>query len=359
MKRVNYFPALSGIRAIAAYMVFIHHKNPFSVEVFGNVIHNFFAEFHVGVTIFFVLSGFLIANRYFEYDNFNYKSYLIKRFARIYPMYFILTTITFIFFAKFQLQSSFDDFKIYLTNITFIRGYFDDLKFSGIPQGWSLSVEEFFYFAAPLFFLLIKKNKTYLIIIPFFTIILGILFVNTFSSNSNFGLMNNYNFMFDFTIFGRITEFFIGISLYIVIKKNLNFPKFINFTIFGLILMFFWILILSFIKPENGFGTDVIFGKIINTFLLPLFGIAPLFYGLVKEKTIFSECLSSKLFQLLGKSSYVFYLIHLGIFVIIIKKLSDNQIFLFVTLNLISIFLYLYVERSLNIFFRKNNLLNE
>lgn len=100
MLRENY-PALTGIRAIAAYMVFIHHYNFFSISVFGLEIHNFFAEFHVGVTIFFVLSGFLITNRYYLDNNFNFKNYLIKKFSRIYPMYFILTTLSFVFLQYF------------------------------------------------------------------------------------------------------------------------------------------------------------------------------------------------------------------------------------------------------------------
>ena len=54
------FPALTGIRAVAAFMVYIHHRNPFDEVFFGKKIHDFFGEFHVGVTIFFVLSGFLI-----------------------------------------------------------------------------------------------------------------------------------------------------------------------------------------------------------------------------------------------------------------------------------------------------------
>ena len=97
----NNYPALTGVRAIAAYMVFIHHNDIFKENIFGKLIHDFFTEFHVGVTIFFVLSGFLICNRYFEDENFNFKNYFVKRLARIYPMYFILTTITFII-SKFS-----------------------------------------------------------------------------------------------------------------------------------------------------------------------------------------------------------------------------------------------------------------
>ena len=40
MNKVNY-PALTGIRALAAFMVYIHHYNPFTVDFFGQNIHDF------------------------------------------------------------------------------------------------------------------------------------------------------------------------------------------------------------------------------------------------------------------------------------------------------------------------------
>jgi peptidoglycan/LPS O-acetylase OafA/YrhL len=109
---------------------------------------------------------------------------------------------------------------------------------------------------------------------------------------------------------------------------------------------------LSTLKIGNGTGKDCIQGQIINNILLPLFGIAPLFWGLIKEKTIFARIFASDLFVLLGKSSYVFYLIHMGVFEILLNKISDNCLYLFVVLNLISVLLYLLLEAPLNKYFR-------
>jgi peptidoglycan/LPS O-acetylase OafA/YrhL len=348
--KTNY-PALTGIRAIAAYMVFLHHFDVFSIGVFGTQIHDFFREFHIGVTIFFVLSGFLICNRYYEDFNFSFKSYFIKRFARIYPMYFGLTTISFLFYAILHSQSTIYDLKLYLLNISFFRGYFDDLKFTGIAQGWSLTVEESFYLLAPLFFILIRKRKINLIIIPIFFIILGFCLIGFFQNYSFHGLMNTNNFMLDFTIFGRISEFFIGILLAIFINKiNIRFK---HITILGIFFILLSIYILSIIKPIGGNGTDCVFGKIINTFLLPLFGIAPLFYGLIKETTVLSKTLSSKIFTLLGKSSYIFYLIHMGFVINILNKITQNYVFIFISLNIIAVVLYQFIEKPLNNYIRK------
>jgi len=353
MNKVN-FPALTGVRALAAFMVYIHHYNPFSVALFGQYIHDFFSEFHIGVTLFFVLSGFLICNRYYDEDNFNFKSYFIKRFARIYPMYFLLTTFTFLFFAIFHSQTNLVDLKNYFFNISFLKGFSDDLKFTGIAQGWSLTVEEIFYVLAPIFFVLIKRRKLFLILLPIFFIGIGLLLVSIFNRIDCFGFMKSINFMLDFTFFGRVTEFFVGISLALLLRNNSFVTKFKRVTYIG----FFGIILsgcaLVSLKEGDGFGVDTLFGKVINTLLLPIFGIAPLFWGLIKEKTLLSKFFSTKISVLLGKSSYIFYLIHLGVFVTILSKISTNQWFIFFTLNVISVVLYLYLESPLNKIIRKN-----
>jgi peptidoglycan/LPS O-acetylase OafA/YrhL len=353
MNKVN-FPALTGVRALAAIMVYVHHYNPFSVAIFGQYCHDFFSEFHIGVTIFFVLSGFLICNRYYEEKNFSFKSYFIKRFARIYPMYFLLTTFTFLFFAIFHSQSNLIHLKNYFFNISFLKGFSDDLKFTGIAQGWSLTVEEVFYLFAPIFFLLIKRSKLFLLITPLFFFGLGFLLVSIFNGLDSYGFMKSINFMLNFTFFGRVTEFFIGIALALLLRNNRFEFKFQGFTYLGVSGIILSICALVSLKVGTGFGVDTTFGKVINTLLLPVFGIAPLFLGLIKEKTILQKFFSTKIILLLGKSSYIFYLIHLGIFVTILNKISSNQGFVFIALNLISVVLYLFVESSLNKIIRKN-----
>ena len=57
MKSNSYIPALTGVRAIAAFLVFFHHFNQLD---FPFPLRRTFNEFHMGVTMFFLLSGFLI-----------------------------------------------------------------------------------------------------------------------------------------------------------------------------------------------------------------------------------------------------------------------------------------------------------
>jgi peptidoglycan/LPS O-acetylase OafA/YrhL len=52
MKANAYIPALTGVRAIAAFLVFFHHANQ---AEFPFPLFRVLNEFHIGVTVFFVL----------------------------------------------------------------------------------------------------------------------------------------------------------------------------------------------------------------------------------------------------------------------------------------------------------------
>jgi peptidoglycan/LPS O-acetylase OafA/YrhL len=316
----SYIPALTGVRALAAYLVFVSHF----YYIFGDNVpqfaQKFFREFHIGVTIFFVLSGFLIAFRY--YDNFSltkdwFKQYLKNRVARIYPMYFLLTTCAFVayIFTKDSIVTGgqHNPLMVFLMNITFVRGFFDDFKFSGIAQGWSLTVEECFYFSAPLMFFAAKKwGKSYLqpIVITGFGCILVLIFRNI----NWFGFFGNFTFMMLNTFLGRCFEFFAGIMLALFVKrKGFERTNRITFTYIGFFLIFFCVWIMSVIPvlPGDKFGQQNPLGIITNNYLLAI-SITLFFYGLLTEGSALKKVLSNPFVELLGKSSYIFYLIHLG-----------------------------------------------
>jgi len=119
----NDFPALTGIRLVAATMVCLYHYAPFPVWLAGPAIPAIVAQFHVGVTIFFVLSGFLICHRYeegFTSKSISFRDYFVRRFARIYPMYFLVTLFVFL---PFICHCSFH-LPLFLLNISFLQGLF-------------------------------------------------------------------------------------------------------------------------------------------------------------------------------------------------------------------------------------------
>ncbi|MEI6185149.1 MAG: acyltransferase, partial [Bacteroidota bacterium] len=272
-----------------------------------------------------------------------------------------------------------------LMNVFFVRGFFDDFKFTGVAQGWSLTVEECFYFLAPLFFIRIKKNIKYLIYLPVGLISIGLLLVTIFSHVNFYNFYGNCTFMFCFTFTGRCIEFFLGIYLaMIALKDNKHESRPIATTI-GFIIIVFSIYILSSITltgPKD-VGVHHPLGILSNNLILPI-GIALLFYGLISEKSWIRTFLSTKIMDILGKSSYIFYLIHIGF----ISKLTtdfcnknidqfytwmdDNEITwvsnfisqslllilsVFIILNLISIVLYKSIEEPMNLYIRRSSLL--
>ncbi len=350
-KSQRIFPALTGIRAIAAYLVYVNHTNPFTAERFGNFIHQLVNQFHIGVSIFFVLSGFLITLRYYDSSVLNgswIRKYIQNRIARVYPMYFILTSFTLIILILQNREGQHPMFT-YIMNITFLKGFFDDFKFTLIAQGWSLTVEECFYFSAPLLFIGFRKSKWSIFFFTgiFFTI--GLLLVVTFSDVNFYGFFSSYSFLFTYTFPGRCIEFFMGASLVILFQSKFKQEKQgIFFTCTGGTLMIFLVILMTSLNMSDKTFLSTIQKIITSNFLLPA-GIIVFFYGLITEQTLVKKILSSSLFLMLGKSSYTFYLIHLGVIYSFINSYLPNDFLLtFFLINLISIGLWYSLEEPLN-----------
>lgn len=356
----DYFRALTGVRAIAAYMVFLHHADQNNNLHLPFILHKILMEFHTGVTIFFVLSGFLITYRY--YDNSGnsrpwLKQYFLNRAARIYPMYIIITLLTF-FIYSMQGQSI-DPFVLFV-NLSFLKGFFSELKFTGIAQGWSLTVEECFYCLAPLIFFLYRR-RVKLYIMPVVLLLSGFLLIRFFTSESNNGFMHDNQFMLLYTFFGRCFEFFTGIYLAFYIKNyqtSIHKSKKIK-TTSGIIISCLSILLMVLIAVMLNvkFSVSSYEGLFINNIVLPL-GIAVFFAGLITENSFIKKMLASAPLQLLGKSSYIFYLIHMGIISAWLSGLIHyesallNTCILFILLNIVSIILYMMIEEPVNRFIR-------
>lgn len=392
MKANSYIPALTGVRAIAAFLVFFHHFNQLDFPFFLRRTLN---EFHMGVTMFFLLSGFLICMRYYDSTQLSstwFRKYIKNRIARIYPMYFLLTIATFIVAFTVGAETSVlgnfgSPILLLFFNIFFIRGFFDDLKFTGVGQGWSLTVEECFYLLAPLFFIQMKKDKRAILYIPLFLLAIGIVLVLIFGKLNIFGFFGNFTFLFLYTFFGRCVEFFIGMALALIILKSKEADrKYPIFTLIGVLGIIGSIAIMALI-PLDGieYGVYHPLGIFTNNLILPI-GIALFYFGIIKEKSIVRQFLSSKLMQLLGKSSYIFYLIHIGIIANFLKdstrngieqvfnwldnhgyywipeQINDSILFIgivFVLLNLVSIAFYKTIEEPVNLYIRKSRLLDK
>ena len=353
-QQARYFPALTGIRAIAAWMVFLHHYKPFE-NTNSTLLKNLTGEMHVGVTLFFVLSGFLIAFRYMDNQTLNFRNYMVNRFAKIFPVYALLTSITILVYGYGNTSITLkDELFVFFMNVSFLKGFFEDLVFTGIAQGWSLTIEECFYILAPLLFLLLRKSLHFIYLMPFLFIVLGLILMDLAKDGAPYGFMRSKDFVLNMTFFGRCSEFFVGMALAIIVKRQLfnNLPKILTGAGF-LIVLYSIYMISSFKVAPATSGMYTPQGKLINHLFMPIFGIAVLYLGLLREKTLLSRMLSTPVMQALGKSSYVFYLIHIGVFSDLIGGLSNNVLFAFVTMNAIAYLIYLSVEKPLNSLLKK------
>ncbi|RKR82196.1 peptidoglycan/LPS O-acetylase OafA/YrhL [Mucilaginibacter gracilis] len=383
----NYIPELTGLRALAAFLVFIHHFSYIISAGCPIAVQHYLREFNIGLPVFFALAGFSIAYRY--YDKFSlttkwFRPYLINRMARIYPMYFLLTIVSFIYYYYYSgpksiAGSSGHPIAVLLLNLTFIRGFFDDFKFTGVGQGWSLTINMCFYVFAPFIFFVIKKWKfSYSQPIAFTAF--GVLLVLIFRNFNWYGFFGNFTYMMLYSFFGRCLELFGGVWVAIYIRKNgFGRTNNIKFTYIGIagILACVYVLSRLPVLPGKEYSLQSAYGILTNNYFVGPSTLLFLF-GLLTEETLVKKLLSTKLFNILGKSSYVLYLIHLGLINDQLHKAANylndrvfelydkwgidwvsplqndkvNLLLIFIVLNLIAVFLYRFIEEPLNQYIR-------
>lgn len=151
------------VRAISILMVVFGHTSLFflraqNVPFVGKIspaftegIMNFGI---VGVELFFVLSGFLIGGIliriFMQPGDFSFaaiKNFWTRRWFRTLPNYWLLLTVCLVVnhlvdFDRFQWH--------YLKGYFFLQNFFSPNSLGGYPEGWSLSIEEWFYLSLPL-----------------------------------------------------------------------------------------------------------------------------------------------------------------------------------------------------------------
>ncbi|HEV2480785.1 MAG TPA: acyltransferase [Puia sp.] len=356
---LDYFPSLTGIRAVASIMVYLAHFNPFTGSFFGKYIPAYVSQFHVGVTMFFVLSGFLICYRYepgFQQRGLTGRNYFVSRVAKIYPMYFLLTVWAFLPVVSKQVFRPGG----FLLNISFLRGFSHEYLFTGDPSGWSLSVEELFYVLFPLM-VLYSRRIPYLLQAALF-LLTGYLLTLVFSHVSFHGFFSSYQFLFEYTFFGRCFEFYTGILLARYIRaraaeRDANGagalrPSAIPWrTMAGtgwVALGIGFMAINYYVNVKIRPGRFLAFETLLNNFLLPP-GIALLFYGLIAERSWWQRLLASRLLGILGKSSYVFYLIHVPLFgLFYFGWFGQKPLPTFICIEVLAWLLYIGIEHPLN-----------
>lgn len=163
IKKIH-FPGLNGVRFIAALLVIIDHTELFKSYLgYPTLWENSYSAYlgAFGVSIFFVLSGFLITYLLLEEQTegpIRVKHFYLRRILRIWPLYYLLVLFGFLvvpYLSFLQIPQYSADMGDYLgrfllfaglaANVAFV--YFPTIAFANIL--WSVAVEEQFYLFWP------------------------------------------------------------------------------------------------------------------------------------------------------------------------------------------------------------------
>jgi exopolysaccharide production protein ExoZ len=284
--------SIQFLRGFAALAVVIHHTGGYVKRYYEPhlLLGDFFSIGFAGVDLFFVISGFII---HFTSKNYlnnpaKLKDYLSKRFVRVYPIYWIVTTLLFTlgWLITNVLHKNVFSIGYPHTIIAYLQTYsLFPLHFAINPVTWTLSYEIFFYVVFAL--LIISKR---LIIIP--VLILFVSFYNIFIHQSGSEL-TYFNFIFS----GYNFEFVLGCLIFQFYEK-VQLSKALS-----LILLTIAIGIIIYFGYEV---SDVDSFQRVLTFGLPSGFILLALLNLEKDGIISFP----KIFLMLGDASYALYLIH-------------------------------------------------
>lgn len=312
---MKYYNELDGLRFIAVFLVILSHWFPKTHFL------NFLPNGSIGVTIFFVLSGFLISSILFNYKqkikdgkvgNFTaLKIFYIRRSLRIFPIYYIL--IIFLFYHGYSvIRENFPYFLTYTSNILMFK---HQTSYGTVSHLWTLAIEEQFYLFWPFIVLFVEK-RFIKIIIP---ILILIAIFSQYYMNLNFEYYNYLTFnAFDAFGFGSLLAYY----------KTYESEKISSYRnlLFGMI----FLISLLFILKIN-FFTSQTYTSILSTLLLIFL------FNKRNKNSYISRFLRIPILRYIGKISYGIYLYHTFIpgsmrnyYEIFLPPLLRNQYILFI-----------------------------
>ncbi len=150
MKSGSYRPQLDGLRAIAVMAVVFQH---FAPSGWSKVI----PWGGLGVTLFFVLSGYLITGILLKgrEEPGMLRHFYIRRALRIFPVYYATLLIAALL-AIPPVRETFWWHAFYLSNVLFAL---KNSYFGAVSPFWSLAVEQHFYLIWPWVVLFVPRKR--------------------------------------------------------------------------------------------------------------------------------------------------------------------------------------------------------
>ena len=295
--------SLTGVRWIAALFVYLSHTI-LNKNLPVNLLQ-FSANGYCGVTIFFILSAFILTVNYHERLGFhNMLRYLTARAARILPIYY--TVLAFVLLQTKLTNGVIPSWT--WKHILLIQVWDTDISVSMGLNGpaWSIGVEVFFYLVFP-FLLIICSRMLRTFGASSFLTVLGIGLTSVFYFRFRNGLgevwdsNSTHRWLYRSPI-TRIGDFIYGIGLAGI---YLSVPKVRKVQIFASSMAYISIasivFMMYFTSPQTAISWDLQYAFPAGTLIL---GLA------LNQTSYLSRLLSTNVFVRLGEISFTFYLIH-------------------------------------------------
>lgn len=365
-----FFPNLDGLRSVAFLMVYLYHtflvsinqlgiKNPFIVKAYDTLLDGL-----NGVSIFFVLSGFLITYLIlYEIESeskLNVRFFYIRRILRIWPLYYAVITFAVIILPA--LQSHFGTsvlihrrpiyYFAFLSNFEaiYIDKFFPKSLVLMQVVTWSVAVEEQFYLIWPLLFSFVSRRFLPVI---FPSVIACCLIFRFLNHNDNADInFHSLSVCGDLAVGGICAYYSIHSKRFKTFFEKIKKPV----IIIVYLLCFVWLFISESI--HNSYIR--VFTRLVNT----------LFFGFIILEQNFSsnsfyKFSNNKLLTWMGKYTYGCYLLHpIALWIIdvvefkvlrlpntnsIIHSFAKDIIGLFVTIFISCVSYNLYEKRFLKL----------
>lgn len=335
----DHFKALDGLRGIAILLVLVSHASGAGWMFLEHL--NFTKAGKIGVFLFFVLSAYLLDRQIAialiskKSSKLYWLNYLLRRFLRIYPLFFIalLAHLTLTLIGYETVITSFKDIVNHL------------LLLDGKNIFWSIPVEFKYYFLSPVLMFIAHKFLNWKIktVVPFlFTLAALALFLDLRYSLSNISTVRYLPIFLTGTLF----------SIYDLVWKKENSLN-MNGLMYNIIALLCFLGMLLTVP----YYFNALFQEPINFHESPYFLWYALFWTGVLicakyGKGAIKMFLELKILRFFGTISYSAYLLHKLILIPLINTTMVGNGFKFYIFMLATTFIsmlsYLVFERPLS-----------
>jgi peptidoglycan/LPS O-acetylase OafA/YrhL len=319
--------ALTGLRFVAAFHVVAYHLAPRPQgDGVARWLRNVIDSGYVGVSLFFVLSGAVLAYNYSgdeaPRESGTRRAFWLARFARVYPVYLLSLVVTvpvMITYAAYSAQragsvsAAMKVAYVALANLGLLQGWLVNAQPQWNGPGWSLSAEAFFYLLFPSLVLRLQALPRRRMVATVAALLVAALIAPAlYVAHDGWahGYARDGRLSLQFIKYApilRLPEFALGI----LVGRALLEPTSLGARTARARPLIAWC------------ATAVTLVVLANSSLVPLpvlhdgllaLPFAALIYGLSSESGALARVLASAPAVLLGEASYAMYLLHLSIF---------------------------------------------